>query len=359
MSASIFQEKISEKNSDNFSQVKLSLHNFLPEEIAKEFSLEKKFIAEQIFSWLSKGVKNFSEMTNVSKELQKKLSDRAEIFSSKVIGKFVDADKTAKLQIQTNDGNIVEAVLLVDKMERKTACVSSQAGCAMACAFCKTGTLNLARNLTTAEIVEQFLFLENEFGKLSNIVFMGMGEPLANFSNVQKAIRILTHEKGRALSLRRIVISTVGLVPMIERLTEEGPFVRLALSLVTADEKTREKLLPQAKTNSLKDLERALFAYQKKSGRRISLEAVLLSGVNTNEMHANKMIDFAKRLSAHINLIPWNKVSGLPFTSPSETEIRAFQSILENAHCNVTVRMHRGENILGACGQLGKTKNVK
>lgn len=337
---------------------KLSLAGLLPEEIAEAFRLEKKFQADQIFSWISKGIADFSDMTNIPKALQKKLADGAEIFSSKIIGKLLDSDKTSKLQIQTNDGNCIEAVLLTDKTGRKTACVSSEAGCNMACAFCKTGTLSLSRNLTASEIVEQFLLLEKEFGELSNIVFMGMGEPLANFRNVQKAIVILTHKKGRALSLRRIVISTVGLVPMIKRLTDEGPFVRLALSLVTADERTREKLLPAAKTNSLSDLERALSAYRKKSGRRITLEAVLLSGVNTNEMHAKKMIDFAKRLSAHINLIPWNEVKGLPFTSPSENEVRTFQRFLQKAHCNVTVRMHRGENILGACGQLGKTKRA-
>ncbi|MBR7063721.1 MAG: 23S rRNA (adenine(2503)-C(2))-methyltransferase RlmN [Treponema sp.] len=333
---------------------KIQIAGLLPEEIKECFRLDKVFRANQIFSWISKGISSFDEMTNISIPFREELKNNALLYSSSVTNKLQDTDGTVKLQITTSDNLAVETVLLKDKEGRKTACVSSQVGCAMKCAICKTGTLGFSRNLTAAEIVEQFLFLEKECGELQNIVFMGMGEPLLNLSNVTKAISILTHKNGRNLSARRITISTCGIVPKIYELAESTFHVRLALSLVSANQEKRNKLMPGA-AFPLSELKKAISHYSEKTGRRTTLEAVLLSGVNTSKEDAEQMIQFAKGLNVNINLIPWNKVSDILFQSPSEKEISFFASYLKSANLNVTIRTHRGRNISGACGQLGRT----
>lgn len=294
-------------------------------------------------------------MTNLSKELRSALSEKATIYSSTVKKVLKDPDGTIKLQILLKDGNAVETVLLTDKEDRKTACVSCQAGCAMKCAFCMTGTLGLSRNLEPNEIVEQFLFLEKECGHLDNIVFMGMGEPMQNLSAIRKAIAILTDERGRNLSGRRITLSTSGIIKGIYDLADNGPKIRLAVSLTTADPELREQIMPVAKGNSLPDLKKAISYYAEKSGKRVTLEAALLKNKNTSRESAKRMIDFAKNLNVNINLIPWNPVPGLNFEEPDEFEVRNFIKMLDNAGLNVTLRTKRGRKIGGACGQLGKT----
>ncbi|MBQ9494230.1 MAG: 23S rRNA (adenine(2503)-C(2))-methyltransferase RlmN [Treponema sp.] len=333
---------------------KIALASLLPEEIISTFSLQQQFRGTQIFKWIARGVTSFDDMTNISADLQNELAQKATLYSCTVSHMLRDTDGTIKLQIATNDALAVETVLLTDKAGRKTACVSSQAGCAMNCAFCKTGTLGLARNLTAAEIVEQFLFLEKEAGSLDNIVFMGMGEPLLNLENVRKAITVLTDKRGRNLSIRRITVSTCGIIEKIYDLAENGPHVRLAVSLVTADEAVRKTLMPGAAV-SLAALKNAIAHYSEKSGRRVTLEAVLLSGINTSKEAADSLIAFAHDINVNINLIPWNTVVDIPFKTPSAKETADFASLLENAHIPVTVRIHRGKNIAGACGQLGKT----
>ncbi|MBP3709992.1 MAG: 23S rRNA (adenine(2503)-C(2))-methyltransferase RlmN [Treponema sp.] len=333
---------------------KIALAGLLPEEIISALSLSQQFRGTQIFEWIAKGAVSFGEMTNISASLRHELAQKAVLRSCAVSKALRDADGTVKLQIATGDALAIEAVLLTDKAGRKTACVSSQAGCPMKCAFCRTGTLGLARNLTTAEIVEQFLFLEKEAGMLDNIVFMGMGEPLLNLENVRKAITVLTDKHGRNLSSRRITVSTCGIIEKIYDLAENGPHVRLAVSLVTADEAVRKTLMPGAAV-PLAGLQKAIAHYSEKSGRRVTLEAVLLSGVNTSKEAADSLIAFARSLNVHVNLIPWNAVPGLPFKTPPTQEIADFVSLLEHAGVPATVRIHRGRNVAGACGQLGKT----
>ncbi|MBQ9630152.1 MAG: 23S rRNA (adenine(2503)-C(2))-methyltransferase RlmN [Treponema sp.] len=325
-----------------------------PEEIKLKFSLEKSFRAVQIFEWIYKGIDSFDKMTNISLPLRKKLEESASLRCSKITNELNDTDGTIKLQITTHDNLAIETVLLKDRQGRKTACVSSQAGCPMKCAFCKTGTLGLARNLTVAEIIEQFLFLERVSGTLDNIVFMGMGEPLANLSNVRKSISLLTDKRGRNLSARRITISTCGLLEKIYELADNGPHVRLALSLVVADDILRKRLMPGSNA-TIEELKKAVRYYSEKSLRRVTLEAVLLSGLNTSRNCADKLIDFAKDLNVNINLIPWNKVENLPFKTPSEKEVNNFSAMLKKENLNVSIRTHRGRNISGACGQLGRT----
>lgn len=333
------------------------LTGLLPEEIFDNLELSQSFRAKQIFKWIGNGAKTFDQMTNLSLDLRNELKKKAVLRSSKVESVLKDPDGTIKLQIHLYDDNIVETVLLTDKEGRKTACVSCQAGCAMKCAFCMTGTLGLSRNLQAYEIVEQFLFLEEIAGKLDNIVFMGMGEPLQNLAGIRKTVSILCHKDGRALSSKRITLSTCGIVKGIYDLADNGPHIRLAVSLTTANQTLREQLMPVciAKENSLEQLKKAIDYYAQKSGKRVTLEAALLHNTNTDAQSARKLIDFAKNIDVNINLIPWNSVSILPFESPSFNEVHDFIDLLEKAGLNVTLRKKRGQKIGGACGQLGKT----
>lgn len=334
---------------------KIALAGLLPEEITEKLALGQNFRGLQIFKWIGSGTDSFDAMTNLSKEIRESLPEKALLRSSKVSKVLKDPDGTIKLQITLFDGNAVETVLLTDREGRKTACVSCQAGCAMKCAFCMTGTLGLSRNLEPNEIVEQFLFLEKECGRLDNIVFMGMGEPMQNLSGIRKAIKILTDERGRNLSGRRITLSTSGIVSGIYDLADNGPNIRLAVSLTTADEELRRTLMPVANGNPLSELRKAIAYYAEKTGKRVTLEAALLKNKNTGRESAERMIEFARGINVNINLIPWNPVPGLDFEEPEHFEVQNFVRMLENANLNVTLRTKRGRKIGGACGQLGKT----
>lgn len=334
---------------------KIILTGLLPEEISEKFRFLEKFRGSQIFKWVGSGVESFDLMTNISKTIRERLKETAVLRSSRVSEILKDTDGTIKLQISLHDELAVETVLLTDKEGRKTACVSCQAGCPMKCAFCRTGQLGLARNLTAAEIVEEFLFLEKIAGKLDNIVFMGMGEPMLNLQAIKKSVEILTHKNGRNLSGRRITLSTSGIIKGIYELADMLPPIRLAVSLTTADEELRTSLMPVNKTNPLPELKKAIAYYSQKTGKRVTLEAALLSGVNTGRKSAENIIEFSKGLDVNINLIPWNTVENLPFKEPSTKESADFLKMLEDSGLNVTLRKHRGRKIGGACGQLGKT----
>ncbi len=333
----------------------MSFTGLLPSEILQYVHGAPSFVSKQIFKWISKGVQSFDDMTNISLELRKRLTESTSLFSSTVEQVLEDPDGTIKLQIKLSDGFMIETVLLIDSEGRKTACVSCQAGCSMGCAFCKTGTLGLARNLSVAEIVEQFLYLEHHAGTLQNIVFMGMGEPMMNLDAIRKTLEILSHKDGRNLSLRRVTLSTCGLIKGIYDLADNGPTIKLAISLTTADEELRNKIMPISKGNSLKDLSKSIEYYSNKTGKRTTLEVPLLGGVNTGKDNAMKLIDFSKKLPVHVNLIPWNPVENIDFVEPTKSEVKSFQNMLERAGLNVTIRLKRGRTIGGACGQLGKT----
>ena len=225
----------------------------------------------------------------------------------------------------------------------------------MKCAFCQTGQLGLGRNLTAGEIVEEFLLLEKEAGTLDNIVFMGMGEPMMNLDAIRRTVAVLTDKNGRNLSARRITLSTSGIVKGIYDLADNGPSLRLAVSLTTADKELREKLMPVTKTNPLEELKKAIAYYIQKTGQRVTLEAALLSGQNTSKASADRLIQFAQGLDVYINVIPWNPVPGLDFVTPSAEECATFISYLERAGLNVNLRTRRGTKIGGACGQLGRS----
>ena len=335
---------------------KIVLSGLLSEEITQKLELSQGFRGKQIFKWIGNGVKSFDDMTNLSLDLRNTLKEKALLRSSTVSDVLKDPDGTIKLQITLFDNNAVETVLLTDKEGRKTACVSCQAGCAMKCAFCMTGTLGLSRNLEASEIVEQFLYLEEIAGKLDNIVFMGMGEPMQNLEGIRKAIQILCHKDGRALSSKRITLSTCGIIKGIYDLADNGPHIRLAVSLTTANEDLRKEIMPVTAGNSLADLRKAIDYYAEKSGKRVTLEAALLHNKNTDKISADNLINFAKGIDVNINLIPWNPVSILPFTEPTTEEVKHFVGLIEKAGLNVTLRTRRGRKIGGACGQLGVSK---
>jgi 23S rRNA (adenine2503-C2)-methyltransferase len=326
------------------------------------------FRARQIFRWIAGGISSFDNMTDLPVSLREDLKDRFLVYSSAVAARFEDPDGTVKLQIQLRDGAGIEAVLLSgredgpsrrgEKTARKTACLSTQAGCPAGCVFCKTGKLGFLRNLDSAEITEQFLFLRGVVPGITNIVIMGMGEPLLNLGELRGALSVLTDPRGLGLSPRRITLSTSGVTEGILDLADQGPGIRLALSLTTAREDLRQKLMPIGRSHPLPELKEALRYYQGKGGGRITLEAVLLSGINTRREDAAALIAFAGGLDAVVNLIPWNPVEGMtfegkPLKEPSKKEIEDFTRLLERGGLKVTRRFRRGRSVRGACGQLG------
>ena len=335
------------------TETQRSLYGLSPKEIAALLPDEKPFRGEQIFSWVQKGAESFDEMANIPKRIRQQLTEAGwGLLSSWIIEERMDPDGTAKLGIKLTDGAVIECVLLTDDKGRKTACLSSQVGCAMGCAFCRTGTMGLTRNLKAAEIVEQFHLLQKRFGEISHIVYMGMGEPLANIKAVRKSIEILNHPKGVNVGLRKITISTCGLVEGIRELAEQGPHVKLAISLVAADNELRSSIMPINNAYPIEELKQAIKTYQDKTGRRITLEYVLLGGVNDSRRDANRLSDYIRGLHAVINLIPWNPGAELDFEAPDEQAVRRFTEYLTQNGVQVTRRYRRGRGVNGACGQL-------
>ncbi|MDR0554123.1 MAG: 23S rRNA (adenine(2503)-C(2))-methyltransferase RlmN [Treponema sp.] len=337
---------------------KPALGGLAPESLEALLAPLPPFRSRQILTWIYRRVSSFDEMTNLPKALRSDLAARFILYSSAVSACFEDPDGTAKLQITLWDGARIEAVLLSDGGGRKTACLSTQAGCPAGCVFCKTGLLGFRRDLDSAEIVEQFLHLRSKEAEIANIVIMGMGEPLLNLEEVRRALLVFTSPDGLALSPRRITLSTCGIAEGIRELADKGPPVRLALSLTTADEALRERLMPLALTNPLATLKDTLAYYQQRTGRRLTLEAVLLGGINTRPEDADALAAFAGGLEAAVNLIPWNPVDGLsfegrPLQEPGRRELRTFTAALEKRGLNVTQRFRKGRSIAGACGQLG------
>jgi 23S rRNA (adenine2503-C2)-methyltransferase len=302
-------------------------------------------------------------MSSLPLALRGELAGRFSLAASAVGSRHEDGPGAnggaVKLGIRLADGAQIEAVLLTDGQGRRTACLSTQAGCPAGCVFCKTGSLGFSRNLSSAEIVEQFLFLRAG-GGIDNIVVMGMGEPLLNLPELRRALAVITDRRGMNFSRRRITVSTCGIVEGIIDLADNGPGVRLALSLTAGGEKLRRHLMPITARYPLREVKDALRYFQKKGGGRVTLEAVLLGGVNTRSEDAAALAAFAAGLEpVVVNLIPWNPVEGLklagePLREPSAAETAAFLRQLAERGLKVTRRFHRGRGVCGACGQLGQ-----
>jgi 23S rRNA (adenine2503-C2)-methyltransferase len=332
--------------------MKIPIAALFPEEIAKALNLTPSFRGKQIFEWVHKPTFSFDQMSNLSSQMRHDLTEKAFIISTKVTEQIKDADGSVKIKLQLADNQYIESVLLCNSKGKKTVCLSTQVGCGMSCRFCKTAQMGLKRNLTSHEIVEQFLHLKLLFGEISNIVFMGMGEPLQNLTNLQQAIRIFNHPLGTNISLRKITISTCGLIKGIERLTAEGPYVRLAFSLITADPILRGELMPVNSGNPLPEVKKALLNYQRVTGKRLTFEVVLLKEKNDRPKDIEAILKFITPLKAAINLIPWNKASGIDLIEPDNQTIAGFLQQLDKAGIKVTQRYRRGKGINAACGQL-------
>ena len=341
-----------------FKNNKPDLKNFTLEELTafvREMGL-KPFRARQIFSWLYRpGITSFPQMTDISLELRDLLEQKAQIsiFIPSTVEKSKDG--TVKFAFRLSDGALIESVLIPEQ-DRNTLCVSSQVGCGMGCTFCLTGTMGFKRNLNPSEMVNQVCaaieyLTAKKMGSLNNLVFMGMGEPLANLSNLLSALDILMDQRGLDFSSRRITVSTCGLIPQIEKLGRHST-VNLAISLHAVDDKTRDLLMPVNKKYPLNDLFEACRMFPLPKRRRIMIEYVLLKDVNDTPSEAAILAKRLRNIRCKINLIPFNETPPLPFLKPSPERVETFREILHKAGYTVIIRHSRGEDISAACGQL-------
>lgn len=322
----------------------------------------KPFRTKQLWQWLYwHGVTDFDAMTNLSKDFRQKLADEFVIERPQVSEALNSVDGTAKWLLKFPDGNEVETVH-IPEADRGTLCVSSQVGCTLTCKFCHTGTQKLVRNLTAAEVVGQMMLARDAFGEwptpsdhsrmITNVVMMGMGEPLYNYDNVAAALRIVMDGEGLSLSKRRITLSTSGVVPAMRKCGEELN-VNLAVSLHAVDDDTRDHIMPINKKYPLEELLDACRTYPGvTNARRITFEYVMLKGVNDSDADARQLVRLLKGIPSKINLIPFNPWPGSDFECSSATRIAAFQTIIQDAGLSAPVRTTRGEDILAACGQL-------
>jgi 23S rRNA (adenine2503-C2)-methyltransferase len=334
----------------------------------------KHFVAAQILDWVyAKGVVDPAAMSNLSKHDRLVLCEAMRFYRSRVATHQHATDATQKLLLEwsrpddaenpkplANSGRQTECVM-IPTTARKTACVSSQVGCPVGCRFCASGIGGLEANLSAGQIVEQVHRLSwlPEVGRISHVVFMGMGEPLANFANVTDAIRTVNAAWGMGISARRITISTVGLPASIRKLVQFEIPVTLALSLHAPNDELRRKLIPWASYTTIAELLDACDEYFQKTGREITLEYILLGGVNDQLEHARELARVAGRLRANVNLIRYNEVRGLPFDRPHTEDVRAFQAELRARRVNVHIRASRGRDIAAACGQLRHERRLQ
>ena len=319
---------------------------------------EKPFRAKQIWANIfDRRCRDFESMTDLSKALRAKLAQHFRILTATDERVFQSRDGTDKLLVTWPGGGRVECVLLRDG-HRRSICVSSQVGCAMGCVFCASGLDGVDRNLTRGEILEQMLRLQSRLAdgqRLSHIVMMGMGEPLANLDNVLSALSVAKSEPGLGISPRRITISTVGLPPAIDRLARHGVPYNLAVSLHAPDEELRNRLVPVNRKIGIDAVLAAADRYFDTTHRRLTFEYVLLGGINDGDDHARRLVSVLKRRSPMLNVIPYNRVDGLPYREPTRERIAAFKRILQSGGINVQFRVQKGDEINAACGQLRRS----
>lgn len=328
---------------------------------------EKSFRAKQILDWLWKNrVSSFGEMSNLSVELRNKLSNQYYIDSIEVNSLQTSEDGTIKVSFNLHDNNLVEGVI-IPADNRSTACISSQVGCALACKFCATGIGGFIRNLSSGEIYDQVFILnklsQEKTGRpLTNVVLMGMGEPLLNYENVMHAIQLITSEKGMSWAKHRITLSTAGIPENIKRLADDGIKINLALSLHTANDEVRNKLLPVSKKYPLKELTSSLKYYTFKLKQKVTVEYLLLNGINDSIKDANELVKFCSQFASKINLIEYNTVKGFDFQPSTKENTALFLKTLQEKNIISKIRKSRGKDIDAACGQLAnklkKNKNL-
>lgn len=320
---------------------------------------EKKYRAEQIFKWLYvEKVKEFDEMTNLSIELREKLKQEYTMCNFKILKKQEASDGTKKYLFDVLDGNAIESVLM-EYHHGKTICVSSQIGCKMGCKFCASTGIKFIRSLTCGEIVEQVLAVEQDIGdKISNIVFMGIGEPFDNYENVMKAIKILNNQKGLNIGARHISISTSGLVPMIYKFADEELQCTLSISLHATNDEKRSKMMPINNRYNIEELMKACKYYIEKTNKRISFEYALAKDNNDNLADAKELVKLLKGMLCHVNLIPINKIENGSYVKSTNENIIKFRDYLNDNGIVATIRRELGSDIDAACGQL-RRKSLK
>lgn len=318
---------------------------------------EKAFRAKQLFSWLhEKQAAEFSEMTNLSESFRKRLSEETELVTLKVAKHLCsEIDGTEKFLFRLSDGNIIESVLMRYRYGN-SVCISSQVGCRMGCQFCASTLDGLVRNLRPSEMLEQVYRIRRLSGeRVSHVVVMGSGEPMDNYDNLLRFLKLISAEEGLRLSHRNITVSTCGLVPEIWKLSEEKLQITLALSLHAAEDETRKKLMPVAKRYSLSEVLSACDQYFEKTGRRVSFEYSLVKGVNDTKEEAQKLIALLKGKNCHVNLIPVNPIKERNFEQPNRETAERFKNLLEKNGIHATIRREMGRDIEGACGQLRRS----
>src|SRR2546423_12026235 len=322
---------------------------------------EPSYRADQITNWLyQKRVNSFAEMTDLPQALRMQLADNFSFDNIDTLRVLGSKDTTRKFLFRLRDGNLIESVLIPaspalygDRSDRRTICVSTQVGCAYGCKFCASGLDGFLRNLDASEIVQQLLAVEKASGeRIDNVVFMGMGEPLANFANVVRAIGIINAPWGLEIGARHITVSTSGLAPQIKKLADEPIQSRLAISLHGATDEVRNRIMPVNRKYNLTTLLAACDYYASRKKQRIYFEYILIAGVNDNEEQAHLLAGHARRIGARINLIPYNTVAGLEWSRPSREKQERFLSIVRSHGIVATLRREKGHDIEAACGQL-------
>ena len=337
----------------------LSLSELKEEFIAKG---EKSFRGQQVYEWLwKKSARNFDDMSNLSKELREKLNEHFVINAVVMDEQQVSGDRTIKNSLKLFDGNIVEGVLIPTDT-RMTACVSVQVGCSLTCKFCATGKLERLRNLNADEIYDEVVLIRdqaNEFYQkpLTNIVFMGMGEPLLNYNNVIDAIEKITGENGLNMASDRITVSTAGIAKMIRKLGDDEVKFNLALSLHAANDEKRNSIMPINESNNLKELGEALAYYYSKTRNMVTFEYIVFKDINDTLKDAEELFQFSKYVPSKVNLIEYNTIDDGEFQNTSGNKLHRFKDYLEERGLTATIRRSRGKDIDAACGQLANKKH--
>jgi 23S rRNA (adenine2503-C2)-methyltransferase len=351
----IFVELAALTNRESRMMVKKSIKEFSLGELKMELERlgESGYRAVQVFQWVyQKGVSDFARFSNLSKDLREKLRENFSVSSLDLFGHLRAQDGTEKFLFKLKDGNFIETVL-IPSGPRETLCLSSQVGCKFACVFCASGLKGFKRNLGVEEILDQILYAKFTLGReLTNFVFMGMGEPLDNFENVAGSIRIMNTPEGLGIAARRITVSTSGFIPGLERFKELGLQVHLSLSLHAANDGLRSRLMPISRKYPLEKVLRACEDYIQATGRKMTIEYVLIAGVNDSVQDADGLTAIAKGLKAKVNLIPYSPCPGLDYKTPADGILASFQRKLGAGGVNVTLRRSKGQDILAACGQL-------
>ena len=337
----------------------VNIRNLSLDELKSSMAIfgEKSFRAKQVFEWLwQKNAASFDEMSNLSVPLRQKLTEHYFIDKISLDDQQISSDKTIKCAFSVGDGKVVEGVL-IPTATRTTACISTQIGCSLSCAFCATGRLKLMRNLTPGEIVDQVVYLKNQAENryrtpLTNIVYMGMGEPLLNYKNTLRSIEMITSPEGLGMSPKRITVSTAGIAKMIRKLGDDEVKFNLALSLHAANDKKRSHIMEINDSNNLEELADALRYFHQKTDARITFEYIIFKDFNDKIEDAQELAAFARCVPCKINIIEYNSIDGGEFQQADKSNVDAFAAYIESKNLVVNVRRSRGKDIDAACGQL-------